>query len=121
MKKPDADKDLPVFLYASKFNRPYAVDYFGLKPNIMVQLDGELTMKLNTIDSFVLEQIAKDNLAPSKESYKEIVSKIEKVLGIDPNLNSKEKVTRLFGIISMYRMVHSKQSKPVALLKKLFK
>ena len=103
--KLEVDKDIPVSLYAQRFHKPYASEFFGLKDNFLLNLEKGTLNKLNEIDVFALEQIEKTGLDDSKQNYNKIINKLLEILGVDEGEKVNTKIDKLLTIISLRKLL----------------
>lgn len=95
------DDDIPISLYESRFHKPYAAEFFGIKPNILTALDDKGFEKLRGIDEFVKEQIQRSDLKDSKKSYNSIMNKMIELMGLSENTKHETIVDKLTQIIAL--------------------
>ena len=89
-------KEPPFTYYERLRGRPYSVDYFNLGLNWWFS---NFPQEIETIEGFVRDEIQKYSLENSTQSYRDILAKLESVIGIKPTERGWKKMDRLVGYI----------------------
>ena len=93
------DDTIPVSLYAQRFHKPYAAEFFGLDKNFLITLDARSTEKLQGIDDFIMEKMEEAELSDSKRSYNMVLNKLLAMLGINENEKAIHKIDKINKLI----------------------
>lgn len=91
-------EERPIEAYERSTGRPYIADILEMQP---VYGHSGYEDQAQTINDFVLEEIADRNLKSTKESYRQVVQELEGMLGLEGNLEYDSKLERLGALVTM--------------------
>lgn len=100
----DATKEVPVDIYEAHRGHPYIADILEVTSEY-----GKtgLEKEMKSINDYILEKISSQQLKPTKDTYRSIFQSIEAEMGLDVNLRSDIKTSR----IAKYIAILSEESK----------
>lgn len=94
------DKDTPASLYEERHGYSITAKIFNMK----YAEDLDTVQKLNAIDNFIQDKLIEDELEDTQISYKIILDKLMRTLGIDPN--SANKLSKIYEAVVLKQFLH---------------
>jgi hypothetical protein len=94
----------PLSIYQKKNSNPYTVEYFNIRD--FKELDdlndiSGLREKIDSIENFVGQEIERNGMEDSLESYDEIIEKLTEQLNLGKNTRVTNKIIRLANLINL--------------------
>lgn len=108
-------------------DRPYSAEYFDVPDWGTLLLEPKLDVyglakKVAFIDGFISDQLLSNSMKVDKQSFAEILSDIEKNLGVDVKNTVNHRIERVYGFLNLLNSTKKKEElrkkKFAALLKK---
>jgi hypothetical protein len=104
----------------------FAADYFNLKDLGPLILEPKLDVnnmveKIVFLEDYLSEQLKKNNMVIDKESFRSILSDIERTLGVDDRNETSYRLSRVYGFLSIVKKTQDNSSRRKALLDRYFK
>ena len=99
-----ADEDIPLSLYESRFSKPYSMEYFGIKDDLLSKTDTVTTTRLKSIDDFILGQIKDNSLEDSKEVYDLLMQKVMEIVGVNKMTKLSTRLSKMHSAIALSKL-----------------